>query len=132
MKDNDIKIRVPNNLKKELVMVVEQNKTNVSEVIRKLIEDYIREYRVSTMEFELQTQLISMGISNVEFIRNSHKVIPKLRMFENYVESVNEFYETVTYKGDFIEFALENIDKRIYLYLMGSDINNGVFRVFTL
>ena len=124
MKKEEIKIRITESLKKDFRDICEFENTTMSNKIHDFIVNEIKNKKLKNIEDEFYNLLTLVGIENIIIIKGPSEIILS--------ESGPKRYMTSTYNCDFNGFVEENKEKKIYLYLIGSEITKNLFRAFVI
>jgi hypothetical protein len=122
MKQEEINIRISPTLKKDFQDICEVEETTMSNKINNFIVKEVNDKKPKDSETNFSEFLSIMGFNNITIIKSPSAVINTANEPKRYL--------TMTYRCDFIEFVKIHKDRRIYLYLLGSDVLNNEFRLF--
>jgi hypothetical protein len=135
MKKEEINIRIEAELKNKFKQICNDENTTMS---NKILDFIINEIKTKMDEKEHINKQFSLFINlTTNLLGNGYITIINKSMVvmvgDEIIDDSGEghVFQTQVYFGDLIKFIRENIDKKIYIYLAGCDIENNKFRLFT-
>lgn len=117
MKKEKITIRVEENLKENFQKLCNQENVDMSDKLRKFVYDEV-ETKFVDYKKSVENMLVALGFKNVFIIES-----PMINL-----NNINYMAQTFKLKESFTltDFFKEYEDKKIFLYLLGSDSINEV------
>lgn len=130
MKEEEIKIRITDELKKDFVDICEFENTTMSNKLHNFIINEIKEKKVKIIEVIIGELLSSMGYDNITIISTPNVNMVNGKLVSNDVEG--HIMTTATWNSNLLDLVERYKDKKIFLYLSGSDLPNNKIRGFVI
>ena len=130
MKEEEIKIRISETLKKDFIDICEFENTTMSNKINNFIVTEINEKKIKSIETIITDLLVTMNYNNVTIIGIPMVNTLNGKLVANDVEG--HIKQVGEYRSSIVSFLENNKNKQIFLYLMGCDFKNNKIRAFVL
>ncbi len=130
MKEEEIKIRITDEAKKDFIDICEFENTTMSNKLHNFIVNEIKEKKVKTTETIVEELLSSIGYDNITIISTPNVNMINGKLVSNDVEG--HIMVTATWNSTLLELVQRYKDNKIFLYLNGSDLPNKKIRGFVI
>ncbi len=127
MKEEEIKIRISEDLKKDFQGICEYENKSMSTKLHEFIVKEIEENKPKTIENTVTDMLAIMGFNNVTIISMPLVKIHNGKLV-SYTVAEAKTMQVADYRDSLIDFVNKHRDKKIFLLLSGCDLQNKKLR----